>query len=570
MFVEFNRIELFVSRFGSRCADGKVGGSVAKSFLKYFSTRATPQNQPIPNTNQVENSAGGYAFPVDDWIRLERFLILGTEGGSYYASERDLTLENAQVVVRCLEKDAERVIRAIVEVSDSGRAPKNDPAIMALGIAAGMGFTASACAALPKVCRTGTHLFTFAEVAQGLRGWGRGLRRGVSAWYEDKTPEALAFQVAKYQRREGWSHRDLLRLAHPHTTDPARQAVYRWVVGGATALAAREVKRGEVVKSYPDVSARLPRLLAAMDEARAADRAAILRLIRKDGLPRECIPTEHLNDVEVWEALLAEMPLMAMVRNLAKMTSIGLLTANSAAAAIVRGRLRDGGSLRKSRLHPLAILLAAATYRGGRGLKGGLTWTPVSTICDALEDAFLLAFKNVAPANKRTLIGLDVSSSMSSGRVAGTPLTPREAAAAMAMVTARTEPDYQIMAFQDKMLPLDITARSRLTDVLQITDALPYGPTDCAQPMLHALERKLDVDTFVALTDNETWFGDIHPVQALRSYRQTRGLPARLIVVGMVANGFTIADPTDAGMLDVVGFDANAPEVMSSFSRGDF
>jgi 60 kDa SS-A/Ro ribonucleoprotein len=39
-------------------------------------------------------------------------------------------------------------------------------------------------------------------------------------------------------------------------------------------------------------------------------------------------------------------------------------------------------------------------------------------------------------------------------------------------------------------------------------------------------------------------------------------------VVGMTATEFTIADPSDAGMLDVVGFDAAAPAVMADFSRG--
>ena len=41
-----------------------------------------------------------------------------------------------------------------------------------------------------------------------------------------------------------------------------------------------------------------------------------------------------------------------------------------------------------------------------------------------------------------------------------------------------------------------------------------------------------------------------------------------LIVVGMLANPFTIADPTDAGMMDVVGFDTAAPAVMADFARG--
>lgn len=344
------------------------------------------------------------------------------------------------------------------------------------------------------------------------------------------------------------------------------------MVGGAEALGPREVKRNgaTAVASYPDVAAHLPRLLAAMDEARTAGRDAVIRLIREDGLPRECIPTQHLNDPEVWEALLEKMPLMAMVRNLAKMTTVGQLKPGSDATRTVSDRLANGDRLRKARLHPLAILLAASVYTAGRGLKGGLAWEPIATIKDALDNAFSRAFGNVVPAGKRTLIGLDVSGSMSGGHVAGTPLTPREAAAALALVTARVEPEYHVVAFQDRLVPLDVSAKSRLVDVVRKTRDLPFGGTDCALPMRYATERKLEVDTFIVLTDSETWAGPIHPSQALREYRETSGRPARLIVAGLVSNGFSIADPQDAGMLDVVGFDASAPELMAGFSRGDF
>lgn len=47
--------------------------------------------------------------------------------------------------------------------------------------------------------------------------------------------------------------------------------------------------------------------------------------------------------------------------------------------------------------------------------------------------------------------------------------------------------------------------------------------------------------------------------EALRDYRRASGIDARLAVVGMVSNGFSIADPADGGMLDVVAFDTATP-----------
>src|SRR6266568_4889410 len=172
------------------------------SYLKGHGTRRVPQWAPIPGSDQVQNSSGGFAWAVDDWTRFRRFLVLGSEGGSYYASQWKLARENAKTVQRCVHEDGKRAVEEIVRVSHEGRAPKNDPALFALD-------------ALPQVARTGTHLFQFASFVEGFRGWGRSLRRAVGRWYAAQPVDAVAYQAVKYRQREGVTHRDLLRLAHP-------------------------------------------------------------------------------------------------------------------------------------------------------------------------------------------------------------------------------------------------------------------------------------------------------------------------------------------------------------------
>ncbi|MES2464112.1 MAG: TROVE domain-containing protein [Armatimonadota bacterium] len=526
-----------------------------------FSTKRTPQGEPIPGTNQVRNSNAGYSFPVDDWVRLERFLILGSEGGSYYASERKLTVANAEAVKRCVVADGLRAVARIVEVSESGRAPKNDPAILALAIAASFGDDATrraALVALPKVCRIGTHLFHFAEYVDGMRGWGRGLRKAVANWYEKQEAGKLAYQAVKYQARDGWSHRDLLRLSHPKPQTESRKTVYHWITQGWPGV-------GDAPHTDPALT-----LIWAFERAKRTESAdEVTSLIRTYGLPREAVPTQYLNDVSVWEALLAaQMPMTAMIRNLATMTRVGLLTPGSEATRTVIAQLTDEKRLRGARVHPIAVLSALKTYAGGKGERGNSTWTPVGQITDALDAAFYKAFQNIEPTGKRWLLALDVSGSMEMGKIAGIPgLTPRMASAAMAMVTSATEKDYRMVGFCDSLRTLSLTPAQRLDDVLKTVSGLPFGGTDCALPMIWALKNKVEVDAFVVYTDSETWFGSIHPVQALRDYRDRTGIAAKLIVVGMVANQFTIADPNDAGMLDVVGFDTASPQLIADFAR---
>ena len=99
-----------------------------------------------------------------------------------------------------------------------------------------------------------------------------------------------------------------------------------------------------------------------------------------------------------------------------------------------------------------------------------------------------------------------------------------------------------------------------------------FGSTDCSLPMQEALKRGLhDIDVFIVFTDSETYAGRIHPSQALKKYREeTPKKDAKLIVMGMAANEFTIADPEDEGMLDVVGFDSSVPEIIARFVKGEF
>ena len=46
------------------------------------------------------------------------------------------------------------------------------------------------------------------------------------------------------------------------------------------------------------------------------------------------------------------------------------------------------------------------------------------------------------------------------------------------------------------------------------------GGTDCALPMIYAKQKKLKIDIFIVYTDSETWFGKIHPTEALKQYRR--------------------------------------------------
>jgi 60 kDa SS-A/Ro ribonucleoprotein len=358
--------------------------------------------------------------------------------------------------------------------------------------------------------------------------------------------------MVKYRIRQDYSHRRLLKTSHPLALadDRARRALFGHVAG----------QRDAAVEDLPTI---MRAHLAAMQTQTAAE---LLPILRAHDLPWEAIPTWALTDPDVRRALLPGMGLTALVRNLATLTRLGVLTPLSDALALVTARITDADALRAERVHPFQILEAMATYRRGRSLKGSSTWTPVREVLTALDKAFYLAFANVTPTGKRYLVAADVSASMD-GAVMGSGLSAREGAGALAMVTLASEPRMHTVAFSHRIVDLPIDARMRLDQVVETMRAIPMGRTDCAQPMLYALERRIPVDVFMILTDNETWSGGIHPMAALRNYRKAMGIDAKLVVIALTSTGFSIADPDDFGTLDVVGFDASAPRVIADFAR---
>lgn len=553
--------------------------------LRSVSTRATPQRERADD-RQVRNSAGGYVFSLDARQRLRRFLTLGVTGGTYYVSERALTQDNFDALRAALDELGAEFVVEVVRVSSAGRAPRNDEALFALALAMAHGNLETrrrAMIELNAVARTGTHVMQFNNYVTQFRGRGRILDRAIENWYLNQDVKRLALQVVKYRQREGWTHRDLLRLAKPKARedDIVRRALFDWVCHRSDA--------GQVGMIHSELA-----VVEGFERAQHATNAATwAKVVREYRLPWEALPTQALNQARVWEALLEiGVPSRALMRQLPRLTNLGLLPNVGGWTNEVVHQLTDADTLTRARLHPIAALVAHKIYARGHSEDGDNSWTPTRRVVDALDASFYAAFGAVQPTGKRVMLALDVSGSMTWANVSGLPITPRDASAALALVTAAIEPSHEIVGFHSTnsfrstgrigptgssrrvsvatgIEPLTISPRQRLDDVIRYVNTLRAGGTDCALPMLYALETKLEVDAFVIYTDSETWHGGVHPYQALTRYRQATGIDAALCVVGMTATQFTIADPRDTRSLDVVGFDAATPQLLGDFIAGN-
>lgn len=560
---------------------------MSEDVLTTIGTRRTPAAEKA-RPDQVKNEAGGHVFKVGDRERLRRFLLLGTEGGTFYVGAKDHTRDNAQVVLRMAATEPMELVRQIVDISVSGRSPRPNTAIFALAMAASPSVCndpearKAALDAVQKVCRTGTHLFLFTKYVEQFRGWGPALVKAVAAWYTSKDVDKLAYQLVKYRQREGEAQKDALRRSHPATSDPARRIALNWAVGKGLndypervrSYTQAELKAGQRLAARPKLlrAEELPdevAIIADFEDAQAATTVPQWTEIigRGHGLSWEMLPDAAVTQPAVWEALLHQgVPQTALIKQLPRLTNLGLCT--GATGKLIVAQLQDPVKLKRGRVHPINMLVAQRTYTQGQGARGHLTWTPVPNISSALGKAFYAAYGAIEPSGVRTLVGCDVSGSMSYGNINGLPLQAREVCGALALVLANTEPEVTHVGFTTSAWGLDISGDRRLDDVLEYLRKQPSGGTDCSLPMQWATKYKVQVDAFHILTDGQSWCGSMHPFQALEQYRQTMGIPAKLIAVAMTASGTSINAPDDPGTLDVVGFDTSVPQLGADFAAG--
>lgn len=521
---------------------------------------ATAQTSPLNGreTEMAANNAGGFSFVLDQWSTLDRFLILGSDKPSYYATANKLTKDAAGNVIKCIKADGVRTVNRIVEFSTEGRAPKNDPAVFALALCAIHGdesTVAAAYEALPRVARIGTHLFQFTAALNELGKWNAAAKRGVAAWYTKRGDDKLAVQLLKYQSRDGWAHRDVLRLAHVKPKTETQSNMFRYSVKGSEAM----------VKGM-----QIPALYNAVESLKSdpTGKKNALRVIADHrDVTWEMLPTELHRDADVMGALVENMGMTALIRKLGQLTSIGVIAPLSAGSKTVISKLTDAEAIKAGRVHPITILNAFNQYKQGHGDKGSLSWQPNQAILTALNDAFYDSFQYIESTGQGHFIGVDCSGSMFGARVSGASnLTAAEVAGVMAMAIVKRESNSWVGGFNTKMGELKITPSMRLDNVLKVIQNFSWGGTDCSLPMLHAAQHNMSgVDKFIVITDNETYAGRMHPTEALARYRKQFNRQSKLIVCGTSTTNFTIADPKDSGMLDIVGFDSAAPQLIQQF-----
>lgn len=518
-----------------------------------------PQSQPLHRAGRksadVKMASGGYAFAQDEWARLKALAILGNSNGSYYAGAEQIQDVDGKFLINMVNKYPQGVLDLAHIVSVENLTLKNTVPLMMLATVIRLAppdVKDVAWKLMPQMARTGSDFLTFVTYLMELGvKFGRKTRRGVANWYLSKDPKDVLYQMLKYKERSGMSHERVFRLAHVTAQANKSQEHHNFFYAKVTDW----LKTGNIPVPLEDEE-RWSQVRAASLAHGAKNSKQVAKLVKNFRLGHEMVPTQYAGDKLVWTALLSQMPMTAMIRNLGRMTSYGVFESD-ANVDHVQKRLLDKEALVKARVHPLSLVMALKTYASGKGNRGSLTWRAHNQLIDYIDEAFYLTMDLQAPSKKTIAFFGDTSGSMD--HVLSSGLHYQEASAALAMTAVHKYNRAHIFGVDDDVLPLSISKRQRLDDAVK-QFYRSSGGTQLDTAFSFLINHNIKVDGIIIATDNESWAGHNHCQVVWEQYRSHINPAAKCLFIQYQAQGYVLSDPDDSSVRTTAGF---GPEIFT-------
>jgi 60 kDa SS-A/Ro ribonucleoprotein len=433
---------------------------------------------------QTKNLEG---FPAWDRPVAEQYvqnLVTNTFGDTFYADKKDLVDLSKEIHTKMLAADPQFAAKALVYARQKGymrtqplyglmRLWETNPEL-AEGI-------------FDKVVRTPNDLRDFVVMLHANRRaagkssiGGRRAKRMIGNWLLHLDE----YRAIKYgsSAKVGYSLRDLLRIAHPAAGK--RTPLLDWIMGPRKMMVGGKMVGGKMVggesvsyvppvadlESMPQIRAYEAFKAATTDEDRA-------KFIVEGRLPHEVATSFAKNSPVIWNAIVRQLPIFALLRNLATLERHDVLKTHR---DWIVERLTDEKTIRKSMILPFRFVEARKHVMDGR-------------VQDALRDAVDIAFANVPEVKGRTAVFLDRSGSMTEYMTVATLFA--------VCLMRKANLDGRVMLFDDQLEEMTVSKRDSL--LTQAEKVHERGGTCTSLPMEKLLKDLDKVDNIILITDEQ-------------------------------------------------------------------
>ncbi|BFZ20325.1 hypothetical protein BsWGS_23364 [Bradybaena similaris] len=418
-------------------------------------------------------------------------------------------------------------------------------------------------------------LFTFVSFDKAVSsharaGWGRGMKRIVTRWYESKKPLDLALETTRCKSGHGWSHRDIIRQTHirPDKRSKGVAVVLNYLARGRKYL--------ETFKADEDDEEEVQQVVAYLKDVElltgstAEDKELIRNLIERRKLIDRQIPSHLFQVKETFEGLLGHMNLIDIFRRIPKMASLAMLDHAAPEATKIIEYLGNFDRIKEENIPPIVIFVALRRYETNKAKK----WVKNHNVIRALYAAFNASLQCLPTIGKRILIAIHIDSRITRHRVSGANyFTPMMPCALMAKFFTQSETDVQIVYFHQKVSELKISPKMPMAGIIetiiQPTKEAQNSQFDLSLPLVWASLGEKQFDSILIMSDKKTVTSPEAFFNAINAYRTDVHLPnAKLAFIGL-SDHAVMGNKHDLNMLEVSGFNEKVPGLIYSFFSGN-
>jgi 60 kDa SS-A/Ro ribonucleoprotein len=485
------------------------------------------------------NEAGGPAYALTAEQGLAQFAATGCLNGTFYASDVEQLASVLELARACAP---EFVARTALFAREQG-AMKDMPALLCAVLAVRDG--ALLDRVFDRVIDSARMLRNFVQMVRsgvtGRKSLGTLPRRLVRRWLAARTESELFRASAGNDP----SLADVIKMVHPKPATPARDHLYRYLIGRPAAL-----------EQLPEEVQQLERL--KVGQAPLAD------------VPPPDVPFLFLTGLPLsagqWRAIALRASWTATRMNLNTFLRHGVFADGEAAAAIAT-RLADPELIRQARVFPYQIMTTLLN----------LTADVPACLRTALEAALETAAANVPALPGRVVVALDVSSSMHSpvtGERKGATTRVRcvDVAALFAAAIRRQSPTVRVIPFHDRVCPVDLDPKASVMATARKLATSRTGGTNCSAVLAHLNAERAGAEMVIYLSDNQSWVDAAAHPQATgmmvewREFRRSNPT-AKLVCIDLQPYR-TVQAPVADAVVHVGGFSDQVFEVLRAVAEG--
>ncbi len=446
----------------------------------------------------IKNRDGYFGFqrPLEE--QYLQTLLTNTLRNTFYADKNDLFQEAEFIHEQMLQKDAEFVAKALPFARQKG--------CMRLQPVYGLAKLAQTHKELfkeifSKVILIPSDLQDFMTILEGSghgQG-GRAVKNTVAKWLNQNLSE---YWSIKYNGKgRGFSLADIIQTTHPVPGSEQTGKLFKYLISGECGFQDGKIYAYEQLK-------------------KAQTSVEQIRWIKEGQLPHEVVTgvcnMSRTGASELWNALVPEMPVFALIRNLNALDRAGVLDTNR---SLIEKKLTDGDILRKSKILPFRFLNA-------------FNATPKAWVKDALRQAVELTFASLPEIPGKTAVFLDSSGSMSGEYL-------RIGSVFALALFKKTKGNGVFWLFDTAVHdPKASLHDSILTQAERIT---AQGGTDTGAPV-RALRNR--VDNIIIITDEQQNSGSPF-YKELVNYRKKYNANARAFVIDLAPYRSGMVPPAD-------------------------